>query len=757
MRIPSPSFIVAAVLVSASWGPAAPAGAASSGAWSTFLRPYDYVQLAVSGDTVWCATAEAGLVLYRPSDSTFSSIARVPGGLASNALTSLVFDRGGRLWMGTAAAGVSFLEADRSTWGLLNAFDGLPPGEVTCLALDPVRDSLWIGTDAGVALWNGSEIAGTLPDGVSPSPFASDLIRGIVVKSDSQFIATDAGAYLRRPQGGGNVIDTINAGLFVPSIDAMVTDGIDVFAQVNGAVQRWSGPTRSWFGTTGIGTVYRLAASGGQVFASSNQGVFRWNVNTWQLVSSVARSNGGIGTTFGVGTAGPGAAVYAADRDVLYAFPAGGGPPEAHLYSAPPGNNVLNLYVEGPRLYVNTLSSGYQGGVGRFDGVRWRNWYGGMTCQSGCDTTFQNTSFPFALVADKDGRKWVADWGTGIEILDDTGPVPQVTRPTWSDGFTFAQHTWGAAAVIDSNGGHWFGMDTPNFGGSDPGDQPIGLEYYDSTGAYVANYRPGDDALRGNGKIKALTVDHNRRVWVGHSDQGLQYFEWGRGAVTPAFKDAQPVENVDFRGLVASGDTIWASTTNDVRTYNARTAALTHSYPIPAGPSDLALHPIAVGTDGRVWLGSTNGVRVYNRDGSVSADYRADNSPLTGNDVRAIRVDPVTGAVWIGTAGGLNRFDPFYTPPPPPALARLDVRAYPNPAPLSAIGASVHLSGNATTYTGAVYDLSGRVLRRFGGVADRSVAWDGRDGDGQVVRPGVYFVRVEAGGRASTVRVVLLR
>jgi len=730
---------------------AAPAAAQSSGAWQTFLRPYEYVQMVADGDTIWCATGEAGLVLFHPSDGSFGSITRAPGGLASNVLTSIVRDRNGHLWIGTDGAGASRLDANRRTWGLVNAFDGLRSESVRCLAVDPARDSVWIGTEGGIALWNGEEIAGTLPDGVNPSPFASDVITGIVVKSDSQFIATEAGAYLRRPLGGGSVIDTINTGLFSLSVAALVTDGIDVFALANGAVQRWSGPTRAWFGTSGIGTVHRLQAAGGEVLASSSTGLYRWTGSTWSLVAAALASGFGIGHTFGATTAGPGAPIHAANFTGLYTVPAGGGTPAQFVPATPPGNNVLNLIVEGPRLYVNTLTEG----IGRFDGTRWRNWLPGACQGAGCDTTFLNPIVPFALLADMDGRKWFACWGIGMEIMDDTGPVPMFTRPTWNDGISFGQHTYAAAAVIDLAGGHWFGMDTPDLGGT----APIGLEYYDSTGAYVANFQagqPGQEGMRGNGKIKALTVDRDGRIWVGHSGQGLQSFSWRDTSTIARFTTVPGSENLDFRGLVASGDTIWASTTNDVRAYN-RAGNLLGSYTILSGPAQLALHPIAVATNGRVWVGTTNGVRVYNRDGSTFADYTTANSPLAGDEIRAIRVDPLTGSVWIGSANGLNRFDPFYVPPPPPELARLEVRAFPNPATLNGIGTTIRLSGNAESYSGTVYDLGGRVLRRFSGMPDRAIVWDGRDGDGAVVRPGVYFLRVEAGGRAATSRIVLLR
>jgi hypothetical protein len=111
--------------------------------------------------------------------------------------------------------------------------------------------------------------------------------------------------------------------------------------------------------------------------------------------------------------------------------------------------------------------------------------------------------------------------------------------------------------------------------------------------------------------------------------------------------------------------------------------------------------------------------------------------------------------VWIGTTGGVNRLDPGYVAPVP-ELPRLEIRTFPNPGRLTALGVGIRLSGNADDYRGEVYDLSGRLLHRFR-AANGQVIWNGRDGDGKPVKPGIYFVRAESGGRTGVVRVALVR
>ncbi len=202
--------------------------------------------------------------------------------------------------------------------------------------------------------------------------------------------------------------------------------------------------------------------------------------------------------------------------------------------------------------------------------------------------------------------------------------------------------------------------------------------------------------------------------------------------------------------------------TADLRSFSALTLRqIGAALPIVGSPAPLgACHPLDVGPDGTVWVGTDAGLHAYGRGGSV-VEYNVSNSPLAGDVVRAIRVDPASGVVWVGTATGLSRFDPGYVAPPPPELPPLQVRIFPNPAMLSGAGLALRLEGvdpayRDAVYRVAVYDAGGRRLH-VGTVRDRGLFWDGGDSSGNLVRPGVYFVHVEVGGRARTLRVALLR
>jgi flagellar hook assembly protein FlgD len=94
------------------------------------------------------------------------------------------------------------------------------------------------------------------------------------------------------------------------------------------------------------------------------------------------------------------------------------------------------------------------------------------------------------------------------------------------------------------------------------------------------------------------------------------------------------------------------------------------------------------------------------------------------------------------------------------APSRVVLRAAaPNPfASRTAIGFSLPRAGTARL---AVYDAAGRLVRTLVNgerpAGPHEIVWDATDGGGRAVRPGTYFMRLEAAGTARTRSVVVLR
>jgi len=725
----------------------------ASGAWQTYLRMYSCNDMIAGRDTVWIATGEAGLLRYLRSADRFESYTREPRGLASNSLTALAYDRSGRLWVGTPGKGVSRLSKDLSTWDLVNAFDGLPSDSITVLEAD--GDTMWVGTTRGIALWNGREIAGAVPDLGTPSPFSSNDVKGIVVYGDTLFVAVANGIYLARLsdsfRGGWT---QVNTGLFGLGVTGLAGNGTDVFALANGATHRWNRQTGQWSLASGSGSGgRRLRDEFGHVLSISTLGIYEWGGTQFAAVAGSPTPD----------TSPDGSVEISSDPSgKLFAVQSGRLREQAAptwIQRRPPGpvgNDVTNLLATSNGTYVCTL----QEGVGRLrDGV-WRNWYGTDPTVVN-DTTFINSNFAFSLLEDRLGRKWIGCWDLAIERFDDSGPTPSFEHlfatPFAVD--TLRKHTFGWSSTVDDSGYVYIGFDTPDRGSL----EPVGIDVYAPDGTLRINWKTNNASL-GDNQVRALAVDKYGYLWAGFPGSGVRnakLTDTQSRTKLPTFLPMSNTTNLDIFGIAIYGDSVWVLTTSNLLRFRTAPSVNLSQNPItltiPAGPAPRgAVRPLDVGPDGSAWVGTVDGVRRY-RPGGVTEDYRVDNSPLADTEVRAVSVDKTTGVVWFGTASGINRFDPAYVAPIPPQLPRLGFNVYPNPAWLTAAGIELRIQGNATAYGGEIHDLTGRLLRHFSADANGRVIWDGRDDEGSLVPAGVYFVHARGGGRESTARVVVLR
>ena len=191
-----------------------------------------------------------------------------------------------------------------------------------------------------------------------------------------------------------------------------------------------------------------------------------------------------------------------------------------HEPDAPVGNDIQNIALQGSRVYIAT----YIEGVGRFDGTRWRNWFADR-CAAAATRPSAPRRYAFALLVDRQGRKWVGNWGSAMESFDDDASPPQFTH-YWArrDCLRLAARStrsaWAAAA--DSSGGRWFGMDTNSLG-EDP--TPIGIEYYDSCGRLPGQLPAREHA--GDARQPGARPDRGPvawNLWVGYRGKGVTVF-----------------------------------------------------------------------------------------------------------------------------------------------------------------------------------------------------------------------------------------
>jgi hypothetical protein len=630
--------------------------------------------------------------------------------------------------------------------------------------LEADGDTVWIGTPRGLALWNGSVIAGRLPDGINASPFLSDDVRGIQRFGDDLWVATMDGVF--RSSISAGLLQWTADTLGLPrrsilrrtsAVTALACDGTTLIAIARDssfvydrAAGRWSPIDRALDGR-GVGTVTGIWDEERVITGASSLGVLRWSGAKWQVVTDRIASVPPRKFNVTVAALPDGRLVAATARRFCLVDPSGNS--SCVFPPGPPGNNVQDLALDGPRIYVTSDEDG----IGRFDGQAWRYWVPGGPLNN-ADTTFRSASYAYGMLVDRQGRKWVGCWNSGFERFTDTdatGSLPSATfEHLWSPGpdgcpnhDPQSSHTFSTSSALDSIGGHWFGMDSP----CSESIPPIGLDNYPA-GASTPRTFPS----LVNHIVRSVAVTRDGRVWAGFAGDGIVVFQPpAPSAPDPLFTPVPDTDGLFVYGLAANGNDLWAVAGSDLNLYRSD-GSRAATYPLRGAASDRAHHPLDIAPDGSVWVGTTRGVRRIRPDNGIQ-DFSTANSPLANDDVHTVRVDPRNGQVWIASSGGLNRFDPSYVPPAPPTTGRLRVDAYPNPAPLTGLGVRVRLVGDGTQYRGRVVDLTGRNLHSFAVRGNGIVVWDGRDSDGRLVRPGIYFVHVEAGGRTAVIRVAVVR
>lgn len=731
--------------------------------WTTYIRMVTCNAVLAQADTVWLATGEAGILRYLRSAARFEPITREPSGLASNAVTSLVFDRSGRLWAGTSGKGASRLAASGATWDLLNAFDGLPSDSVTVLRAD--GDTVWIGTTRGIALWNGRQMAGSVPDIGTPSPFRSNLVTGIVVFGDSLFVSTTDGVYISRLSLHLPSWSSGDAGLPLTNVSRLTTSGPLMFALVNGVVYERDRNSASWTVNSPASVVKFMDDSYGRVYAVSRDStcVHSPAIDGWLAIPGgpVADATSSGGVALGADPAGH---VFGVRSGSLIEQ----GPSWQLRYPpGPVGNDINNILATGSAVWA--LASAH--GVSRYDATGWTSWTPGC-CGPGQNLSFLNPIYSYTLQFDQTGHLWTSHWDTGIERIDTrVSPLHfDHAYSTWGvpKADTLSRHSDGWSSAVDSSGYVYIGGDTPDLGTYDP----MGIDVYDSNGNWLINWKTTNANLRSN-QVRAIAYDRvNNLLWAGFANKGLGYTpligpsgidsdnNLGNGndhRTLPHFQYITSLLNKNVFGVVAHGDSIWLLSDNDLRRIRGSTLSSQSVLDLLAQPAPVgSVHPLDVAADGTVWTASVEGVRRFNVGGGHE-DFTSENSPLADNEVRSLSIDPVSGVLWFGTASGINRYDPHYLAPPAPRLPALTITAYPNPIHIFAMGAALQLKGNATSYAGEVIDINGRVVKRFESAANGAVIWDGRDRDGNFVRSGIYFIHTRGGGHEATARIVALR
>lgn len=164
---------------------------------------------------------------------------------------------------------------------------------------------------------------------------------------------------------------------------------------------------------------------------------------------------------------------------------------------------------------------------------------------------------------------------------------------------------------------------------------------------------------------------------------------------------------------------------------------------------------IAVDGANRKWIGTTNGLWLFSPDGTQQIHYfSTDNAPLLSNNITALAIDPQTGIVYVGTDRGLMmyRSDATQAEEDP---QKEGVLAFPNPVRPDYFG-PIAIKGLAEDADVKITDTAGALAFQTKALGGQAI-WNGKDGNGNYVKSGVYLVFTsDAEGKTKLVTKVLV-
>ena len=555
---------------------------------------------------LWFGTQDG---LNRFDGYTFTAFKHDPdntNSLSLNSVLTLHEDDDGALWIGTWGGGLNRFDPHSNVWARFRHDAANPTslcGDVVTALLEDRNGALWIGTnDGGLCVLDRTTMS------FAPYRHAAD---------DAGSLASNAVATLAQDRDGVLWIGT--GGFGAPGA------GLDRFDPA-----------------TGVFTHFRADPDDPAALGSD----------------TIAAILPTVDGKLWVGTGGfsvPGAGLYLLDpatgKTVRYRH--------SNIDPASLANDtVVDLYADrGGNVWVGTWGGGMDrievdaAGVTRF--VHHRH--------DPFRAASLSADIVWTILEDRSGVYWFGTINGGINKVN-----PQVQRFGLHRHHPMESNSLGFDVVgsfyEDRAGGVWIGL----WGG--------GLDYFDRAAGQFTHY-PGDpNATSGlrNDTISAIYEDDDGLIWIGAFD-GLYRLDPASGQFTlfkhdPTEKNTLINDSV-YRIAPAGDGRIWLGTLGGLDLFDPRTARFIHFRHDPNDPDSIpddGITDLYMAPDGVLWLGTWYGGLASLdpaawRQGKVRfITYRHDpDNPnsLSDNSVWAIHQDR-TGALWVGTQVGLNRFDP---------------------------------------------------------------------------------------------------
>lgn len=255
----------------------------------------------------------------------------------------------------------------------------------------------------------------------------------------------------------------------------------------------------------------------------------------------------------------------------------------------------------------------------------------------------------YSIFIDNQNILWVGTFSSGLNKII----IP-------SNKFSFIEYFKSPVLSMykDSFGNFWIGTDNN------------GLFKYNVKTKKYEHYKlnSNDNKSLSNDIINVIFEDSYKNLWIG-TNHGLNLYNRKHNNFKRFFHDFNNpdtiADDIVFSIIEDNKKNIWFGTYNNgISVYNPRTKKMKHYFYEPENKNSISnnlIYKLFKDSKGRIWVGTNNGLNLYDEENDKFIKYyynKNNRQSISSNSILTIYEDS-NHFLWIGTrGGGLDKFDP---------------------------------------------------------------------------------------------------
>ncbi len=754
--------------------------------WQTISYMNGVTDMLILDDDIWVTTT-GGVYQFDPEDSTYLSYTNIDG-LGSLNLSTIEKDIYNHILVGSVDGNISRYDRNFDLWINFNNLSG-----VEIVDLYTIEDTLWVGTNSGVAVFLITPDNLEFRDYYNNLPISPEIGYRIAVFNQQIFYATENGLLYAPADFIKNNLKNADSWKVLTETDGLPSNSIRDLARTadsmligtaDGAAVINTDNDISTIDSWTNGIVRKILVSQNDLYFIRYDDYYKWIGDRW---SRINRENFRIN-----------AGVIDKDKEVWLGLSGGGitneGWENSFLIDGPASNHVgiVTKDSKGTLWITSGKFKLYNGsGFYKYDFNQWTNY-------RYYDSYWSRKNNMVYVYADRTDKIWMGAWGGAITVIDEdildyyhawpgdgrikittTGGEEEImlpelspdqrsclsTAPVGTEYYTVIPYF-----IEDDEGNLWLA----NHSASDPEwltvlprDEQGNLEMACSDWIYFGSnigIRPDE------GDISAMDFDDFGRLWFGSFGNGILVFDYNRTIDNP--NDDQPLIRVNtssnptlFSNTVISlkrdlDGVMWIGTAGGLNSFDGQNF---HKHIGETGPIENKINQIFVDDFNNKWISTNGGLSILQADKSpwdsdAWIHYTPENSGLPDKIVNSVFVDHLSGETYIGTESGLSIYRGSFSEYKPDLNSVIG-----GPSPFILYdNASYVLKNLVFGASVKILTINGKLVRLLsdekGDIEGGRATWDGKDLNSRTAPSGIYVYLVyNEEGITATGKIAVLK